>query len=271
MACPSTLILLSMAYHIAQRVVIQDLHTNITLLQRDGETLWQKRESITGGYQTDHSVLNVKDILDFAISVKMDEIRDMIERLITCNSAISQEGLTGHWGCGNWGKYYLSLVGRTFGLGHARLQRAGSDARMSGCEMPVNIVSGSGNQGITASIPVIEFAHNLKRTKEELYRALVLSLLITVHIKTGIGPVSAFCGAVCAGVGAGCGIAFLKGADETTINHTIVNAFSNMFRHVMRWSEAELCCKDFYGRLKLESWDTTGLCMINSLSEGKAL
>ena len=105
---------------------------------------------------------------------------------------------------------------------------AGSDARMSGCELPVVINSGSGNQGITVSVPVIVYSDYLKSSREELYRALVISNLIAVHIKHGIGPLSAFCGAVSAGCAAGCGIAYLYGGRKEEIAHTLVNSLATV-------------------------------------------
>jgi L-cysteine desulfidase len=208
------------------RVVLQDNHTNIILLERDGKTIWQKpKNDVKGGYQTDHSILNVAEILDFTNTVRMEDIKDLVARQISYNSAIAHEGLSGHWGA-EIGRTLLEDYGDDLHIRARAAAAAGSDARMSGCELPVIIISGSGNQGITASLPVIEYARELGCNSEMLYRALVLSTLITVHQKTGIGPVSAFCGAVCAGVGAGCGIAYLQGADLATINHTIVNALA---------------------------------------------
>ena len=155
----------------------------------------------------------------------MDDIRETIERQISYNSAISNEGHKGQWGA-EFGKTLLKAYGNDIQTRARAAAAAGSDARMSGCEMPVIIVSGSGNQGMAASLPVIEYAKEMNCNKELLYRALVLSALVTIHQKTKVGSVSAFCGAVCAGVGAGCGIAYLEGADLNTINHTIVNTLA---------------------------------------------
>lgn len=207
------------------RVVLQDAHTNIILMQLDGKTIWSKEEDVAGGYQTDHCILNVADIVDFANTVKMEDIQEIIQRQISYNCAISREGLNGHWGA-EIGRTLVESFGDNLQVRARAVAAAGADARMSGCEMPVIIVSGSGNQGMTASLPVIEYAKELGCSMEQLYRALVLSTLLTVHQKTNIGPVSAFCGAVCAGVGAGCGIAFLQGADLDAINHTVVNALA---------------------------------------------
>jgi len=207
------------------RVVIKDAHTNIVLMQLDGQTVWEQTVKCADGHKTDRSVLNTEGILDFANSVDIGDVCELIKRMIDFNSAISIEGLKGGWG-GEIGKTLLVSCGSDLHTLAKAAAAAGSDARMSGCELPVVIVSGSGNQGITASLPVLEYAKALHSDEEKLYRSLVLSALITIHIKSGIGPVSAFCGAVCAGVGAGCGVAYLNGADLRAINHTIVNGLA---------------------------------------------
>lgn len=152
-------------------------------------------------------------------------MKDIIGRQIAYNSAISEEGLKNNWGA-NVGSVLLKAYGDDVQVRARAAAAAGSDARMSGCEMPVIINSGSGNQGMTASLPVIEYAKELGSSEEELYRALMLSNLLTIHQKTGIGRLSAYCGAVSAGCGAGCGIAFLQGADLKAIAHTLVNALA---------------------------------------------
>ena len=139
-------------------------------------------------------------------------MNELISRQIEYNSAISREGLDHDWGA-NIGSVLLKAYGDDIRVRARAAAAAGSDARMSGCEMPVIINSGSGNQGMTASLPVIEYAKELKVSEEEMYRALVLSNLVTIHQKTGIGRLSAYCGAVSAGCGAGCGIAYLLGGD----------------------------------------------------------
>jgi L-cysteine desulfidase len=207
------------------RILIQDAHTNILLLQRDEETVWSQTQMVSHGHLTDRSCLNVADILTFANTVRMNDIQEVIGRLISFNSAISNEGLEEHWGA-EIGKTLLETYGEGVPIQARAAAAAGSDARMSGCELPVVIVSGSGNQGITCSMPVITYAKHLGSTREQLFRALTLAALVTVHQKTRIGPVSAFCGAVCAGVGAGCGVAYLQEADIVAINHTIVNALA---------------------------------------------
>ena len=207
------------------RVVIQDAHTNITRLERDGAVLSASSGAFGGTSRTDRGVLNVRDILDFAETVDIADVQPVIGRMVALNSAISEEGLRGEWGA-QIGKTLLACCGEDVYMRARAAAAAGSDARMSGCELPVVIASGSGNQGITCSMPVVTYARHLGSSEERLTRALVLSALVTVHQKTRIGPVSAFCGAVCAGVGAGCGVAFLQGADLSAINHTIVNAIA---------------------------------------------
>ncbi|MCI8658819.1 MAG: serine dehydratase subunit alpha family protein [Lachnospiraceae bacterium] len=208
------------------KVRIANYHTNIVLIEKDGEKLYEMGVMATEEAQmADRSLLNVKDIYDFAKTVELEDVKEMIGRQIEYNSAISREGLEHDWGA-NIGSVLLKAYGDDIRVRARAAAAAGSDARMSGCEMPVIINSGSGNQGMTASLPVIEYAKELKVSEEALYRALVLSNLVTIHQKTGIGRLSAYCGAVSAGCGAGCGIAYLLGGDYATIAHTLVNALA---------------------------------------------
>jgi len=209
------------------KILILNFHTNIVLLEKDGKILFQagdEEESSAVGL-TDRGILSVEKIIDFADTLDIADVEDVISRQIDFNSAICAEGLANRWGEGI-GKLLLETYGDS-PMSRARAAAAaGSDARMSGCGMPVIIVSGSGNQGITASMPVIEYAKALGSDKDRLYRALVVSDLITIHQKTGIGRLSAFCGAVSAGCGAGAGIAYLNGGGFNAIAHTIVNALA---------------------------------------------
>ena len=150
-------------------------------------------------------------------------VKPLLDNQIRCNSAIAEEGLRGDWGA-NVGRVLLSEFGSDIKNEARAYAAAASDARMSGCELPVVIVTGSGNQGITASVPVIRYAKHIGASDERLYRALLVSDLVTIHQKTGIGRLSAYCGAVSAGCGAGAGIAYLLGGDYRAIAHTIVNA-----------------------------------------------
>ena len=205
---------------------IVDYHTNIILIQRDEEVLFHA-EPTEGGKpeQTDRSVLNVEEIVRFADCLDVADVEEILSRQVAYNSAISAEGMTGKWGAAI-GKTLRNLYGDDEAVRAKAAAAAGSDARMSGCEMPVVIVSGSGNQGMTTSLPVIEYARDMKATDEELYRALAVANLVTIHQKTGIGRLSAFCGAVSAGCGAAAGIAYLRGGQFDIIAHTIANTLA---------------------------------------------
>lgn len=208
------------------RVHIVDTHTNIICVEKNGEILYQKkRDAEKEEVKTDHSVLNIEGIVDFANTVEVEDVKEVLERQIRYNMAISEEGLRGNYGA-NIGKVLLRSYGDNIKIRAKAKAAAGSDARMNGCELPVIINSGSGNQGMTASIPVIEFARELRVSHEKLLRALVLSNLVTIHLKTGIGTLSAYCGAVSAGCGSGAGIAYLHGGDFKVIAHTIVNSLA---------------------------------------------
>lgn len=204
-------------------VRIADYHTNIVCIQKNGQNLFEKDCSGKRGSETDHSCLTIEEIVDYAETVDLASVRPVLERQIACNMAIAQEGLTRNYGA-NIGK--TILLGREKDINYQMRAwaAAASDARMNGCEMPVIINSGSGNQGITASVPVIVYARDIGASEDLLLRALCVSNLVTIHLKTGIGRLSAYCGAVSAGVGAGAGIAFLKGGRFEMIAHTVVNA-----------------------------------------------
>ena len=206
---------------------IANYHTNIVYLEKNGEVLHCL--SVDGEEENglaDRSLLNVWDIYDFAETVNLADVQEVIGRQITYNMAISQEGLTGNYGA-NIGKVLRNTYGSEDVVIRAKAAAAaGSDARMGGCELPVVINSGSGNQGITASVPVIVFAEEWGASREKLTRALVLSNLVTIHQKSRIGRLSAYCGAVSAGAGAGAGIAYLNGGSYQDIIHTVVNALA---------------------------------------------
>lgn len=205
---------------------ISRYHTNIVYVEKNGTILYEagsvqaKEEGLT-----DKSLLNVKDIIEFAESVEIDDVRETIMRQVTYNSAIAEEGMKGNYGA-RIGRVLLDTYGNDVKIRARAMAAAGSDARMSGCELPVIIVSGSGNQGITASLPVIEYAKELNASEEEMIRALIVSDLITIHQKTGIGRLSAYCGAVSAGAGSATGIAYLLGGRYREISHTLVNALA---------------------------------------------
>ncbi len=205
-------------------VRIADYHTNVVSVRRNGQILLEKEltQQLDEGL-TDRSCLTVEGIVDFADSVDLADVREVLERQINYNMAIAAEGLRGNYGA-NIGKTVLLHRENDINYKMRAWAAAASDARMNGCELPVVINSGSGNQGITASVPVIVYARETGKTHEELLRALCVSNLVTTHLKTGIGRLSAYCGAVSAGVGAGAGIAYLKGGRFEMIAHTIVNA-----------------------------------------------
>lgn len=206
---------------------IEGHHTNVVEVSRNGEKLVHKtveREHSDDG-MTDRTQLTVKRIIEFADNADISLLEPLIARQIDYNSAIAKEGLTGDYGA-RVGKVLLD----SYGNGVHNLARAtaaaGSDARMNGCSLPVVIVSGSGNQGMTASLPVVVYARHLNSPREKLIRAVALSDLLTIHLKTGIGRLSAYCGAVSAGAGAGAGVAYLSGGGFEEIAHTLVNALA---------------------------------------------
>lgn len=205
---------------------ISQYHTNIVYVEKNGTILYEAGTvHTTEEGLADKSLLNVKDIIEFAENVELEDVREVIMRQAEYNSAIAEEGLKGSYGA-NIGRVLLETYGDDVKIRARAKAAAGSDARMSGCELPVIIVSGSGNQGITASLPVIEYAKELHATEEEMIRALVVSDLITIHQKTGIGRLSAYCGAVSAGAGSATGIAYLLGGRYEEISHTLVNALA---------------------------------------------
>ena len=209
------------------KVRIAGEHTNIVLIETDEKVLFEKDVKESEEEEEDlpdYDLLTVKDIYEFACTCDLEDVRQILDRQIELNTAISQEGFRHDYGA-NIGKVLLK-TGNDIRTRAKASAAAGSDARMNGCELPVVICSGSGNQGMTASLPVIEYARELGADREKLYRALLISNLITLHAKNDIGRLSAYCGAVSAGAGAGAGIAFLYGGDETDISHTIVNALA---------------------------------------------
>ena len=201
-------------------------HTNLVYIEKSGQVLEERAiEKQEDPDAPDYTLLNVRDICEFAQTCQVEDVAPVLDRQIACNTAIAEEGLRGNYGA-NVGSTLLKAYGTDIKIRAKAKAAAGSDARMSGCELPVVINSGSGNQGMTVSLPVIEYAKELGSTQEELYRALTLSNLVTLHAKEGIGRLSAYCGAVSAGAGAGAGIAYLHGGDYDEIAHTIVNALA---------------------------------------------
>ena len=209
------------------KIRIVDEHTNIVLIEKNGEKIFEKR--LAGEYmeeETKKDILTVDRILDFAKTCDLEDVKSVLKRQIQYNSAIAEEGLKKPWGA-NIGRLIWEYNDHTDVRVRAKAKAAaGSDARMSGCEMPAVINAGSGNQGITVTLPVLEYAKELKSTTEELYRALILANLLGLHQKAGIGRLSAYCGAVSAGCAAGAGIAFLMHENDTVIKHVIVNCLA---------------------------------------------
>ncbi len=207
-------------------VRIANTHTNVVRIERNGEILLDRgTEEQIEQDKPDYNLLSVQEIYNFAQIVDLDEVKPILERQIRYNTIISAEGIKGNYGA-NIGSVLLETYGDDVKNRAKAKAAAGSDARMNGCELRVIINSGSGNQGMTVSLPVIEYANELKVGEEKLYRALIISNLTAIHQKTGIGYLSAYCGAVSAGAGAGAGIAYLKGGGYEEIAHTIVNALA---------------------------------------------
>ena len=213
-------------------VRIANYHTHIVRIEKNGAVL--KDLPVQAAAEeglTDKSALSVRGILEFAREADLSDVEETLSRQIRFNTAIAQEGLRGDYGA-NIGQVLLSAYGDDVKIRAKAMAAAGSDARMNGCGLPVVIVSGSGNQGLTASLPVIEYAKELGADQDTLYRALLVSDLITIHLKAEIGRLSAYCGAVSAGCGSGAGIAYLYGKDKPEeallkdVSHTIVNSLA---------------------------------------------
>ena len=209
------------------KVRITNFHTNIVLIEKDGKILYENREELASEEEkrADRGLLDMESIWDFIHSLDVEDVREVLTRQIEYNTAIADEGLKGNYGA-NIGSVLLDTYGDDIRTRAKAKAAAGSDARMNGCELPVIINSGSGNQGITVSIPVIEYAKEVGTDEEHLLRALALSNLTAIHQKTGIGTLSAYCGAVSAGAGAGAGIAYLCGGTYEEVVHTVVNALA---------------------------------------------
>ena len=213
------------------RVRIVNFHTNIVLIEKNGEILKEVPvEGETNEGLTDRSLLNMEDIWDFINTVDVEDLKHVLDPQIRCNMAIAEEGLKGNYGA-NIGSVLLAMNGDDIRTRARAWAAAGSDARMNGCELPVIINSGSGNQGITASVPVIVYAKELNAGEEKMYRALALSNLTTIHQKTPIGA------------GAGAGIAYLNGGDFDAVIHTVVNALAVISGMVCDGAKASCAAK----------------------------
>lgn len=201
-------------------VELKNAHTHIVRIEKNGESVFHAEEDGTQDGFTDHSGLTVEKIVDFANTCDLADIEPTLQKQIDCNMQIAEEGLNNRWGV-NVGKLYYEN-----GKLLQAYAAAASDARMSGCNLPVVIVSGSGNQGATASLPVIVYAEKHGCSREQMLRALALSDLIAIHLKSGIGRLSAYCGAVCAATGAGCAMTYLDGGTLEQIDQTITNSIA---------------------------------------------
>lgn len=202
-------------------VELKNAHTHIVRIEKDGQSIFRAdmTEETYDGF-TDHGFLTVEGIVDFADTCNLEDIKPVLGRQIECNLRIAEEGLRNKWG---------ASVGRLYYESGKLLQAyaaAASDARMSGCNLPVVIVSGSGNQGAAVSLPVVIYAKEQGIDQEKMYRALALSNLIAIHLKSGIGRLSAYCGAVCAATGSGCAMTYMAGGNLTRIEETLTNSLA---------------------------------------------
>jgi len=207
------------------RVRIADRHTNVVLVEKNGSVLLEKPVEAPGELSPEKRLLNIRDIVEFAQTVDLGDVRDILLRQVQCNMAVCEEGMRSSYG-GNVGKVLLRELGEGVLVRCKAMAAAGSDARMGGCELPVIINSGSGNQGITVTVPVVEYARELGRDEDTMLRALIISNLTAIHQKAGIGCLSAYCGAISAAAAAGAGIAYLLGGGVYEIEHTLVNCLA---------------------------------------------
>lgn len=239
-------VLLTSADGHSARVEARESHSNLTLVEKDGRVLFSKQATPAGAAKApagDKALLTVRNILAFADCAAMEDIRPVIRRQVDCNTAIAQEGLSGHYGV-QAGRTLMEHGGEADLLVRARAAAAaGSDARMSGCPLPVVINSGSGNQGITVTLPVVEYARAYGSDEERLYRALVCANLISIHQKKYIGNLSAYCGAVSAACGAAAGVAYLMGEGYNVICDTITNTIATIGGMVCDGAKASCATK----------------------------
>lgn len=210
--------------HSQASVRITDYHTNIVQIEKNWELIRDdlKDEKIE---KANRDVLSMENIWEFVRCADIEDVKETLDKQIECNMKIAREGIRGNYGA-NIGSILLKMEGDSVQVRAKAMAAAGSDARMNGCGLPVVINSGSGNQGITCSVPVLVYGESLNCDIEKIYRALLLSNLTAIYIKAGIGTLSAYCGAVSAGAAAGVGIAYLHGGGYEEIKHTVVNALA---------------------------------------------
>lgn len=221
-------------------VTIVDYHTFISEIRKDGKLLLQ--QSSIGGSKPDKKTLSVAGILDYADTVPVEVVRPLLKKQVEMNNAIAKEGLAHPYGA-QVGRTLLETEGSALHVSARAKAAAASDARMGGCSLPVVINSGSGNQGITVCVPVVEYAKALNAGEEKLYRALLISNLLAIHIKRHIGSLSAFCGAVSAACGAGAAITYLHGGTQEQISNTIINTLGNASGIVCDGAKASCAAK----------------------------
>ena len=207
-------------------VEVIDTHTNLGHVEKNGEVLHEKKEEELVELLDDEKSLTLKEIIEFADCVNLDDVREMLERQIEYNSNISKEGLTNDWGA-SVGKTLMTYGDDIYTKIKASAA-AGSDARMSGCLLPVVINCGSGNQGITVTMPIVTYGEYIGASHEEILRSLCMANLTAVHQKSGIGRLSAFCGALCAATASVAGIAYMNKDEYDVIAQTIVNSLGNV-------------------------------------------
>ena len=227
------------------RIRLADRHTNVISVIKDGNDLTDEflsNEEVHICETADRSLLNVKDIITFADEIDLERLRYLIKRQIEMNLAIAREGLSGSYGA-SIGKLLLETTEDNPRNRARAYTAAGSDARMNGCELPVSIISGSGNQGITSCVPVAIYAEAVGANEDKLIRAVIVSDLITIHQKTGIGCLSAYCGAISAGCGCGCGICYLNGGRFYEIAHTLVNSVAILSGTICDGAKASCAAK----------------------------
>lgn len=225
--------------HASVRIV--DTHTNIVQIEKNWQVIFEDKTTSLE-LKADHSALIMKQIWDFSQTVDIEDVKEILDRQIACNMAIANEGIHNSYGA-NIGHVILNMDSDCVKTRAKAYAAAGSDARMNGCELPVVINSGSGNQGITCCVPVVVYAKELDCTQKQLYRALVLSNLTAIYIKTGIGTLSAFCGAVSSGAAEGAGIAYLHNGTYKEIQHTIVNALAILSGTICDGAKASCAAK----------------------------
>lgn len=213
---------------------IKHTHTNVTQILKNSKILLSQvcNDGDFNSSLTDRKVLSVKFIYDLAKTIDIDLIRPIFQKVVNYNSAIAEEGLKGKYGV-NIGKMILEniekgIYGNDVRNKAASYASAGSDARMSGCALPVMTTSGSGNQGMTASLPIIKFAAEKNLSEEELIRGLFVSHLITIHVKTNVGRLSAYCGAICAAAGVAASLTYLHGGSYEMVCAAITNILGNL-------------------------------------------